>query len=289
MEKRRFGRTNHMSTVAIFGTAAIGKSSQAEADQAMELILKHGVNHIDVAPSYGEAELRLASWMKSHRDQFFLGCKTTERNKKGAKEEMMRSFERMGTDHFDLYQLHAVTTIEKLDAVTRSGGALEAIVQAKEEGLTKYIGITGHGPEIANVLLEALQRFDFDTVLFPLNAVLLGIPEYGDAALKLLQQCAKKDVGVMIIKSITKGPWGDKPRTHAPWYEPFTEKNDIQRSVSFALSYEVTGICTVSDTSLLPLVIEACEDLKPMSEEEREAVIEDSKKYKPIFSPPDNS
>lgn len=286
MQKRKFGKTGHMSTVAIYGTAAIGKSSQAEADQAMEDTLAHGVNHIDVAPSYGDAELRLAPWMKTHRDQFFLGCKTTERSRDGAWAEMERSFERMGTDHFDLYQLHAVTTMEKLDMVFARGGAMEAFLQARDEGLTDFIGITGHGTEIPKVLLEALRRFDFDTVLFPLNPILLGIPDYRDPVLELLEVCVEKDVGVMIIKYMTKGPWGDKPRTHAPWYEPFTSQEDIQKAVNFALSHPVTGLCSVSDTTLLPLMLDACENFEEMSEPVRSDLIAEWADLEPIFQPP---
>jgi predicted aldo/keto reductase-like oxidoreductase len=289
MEKRRLGRTEHMSTVAIFGAAAFIQSTQAAADESMELVLKHGVNHIDVAPSYGDAEERIAPWMAAHRDQFFLGCKTHERSKEGAEEGLMRSLEYIGTDHFDLYQLHSISTLQKLDAVTRSGGALDAIRQAKGRGLTRFIGITGHGPEVPEVLIEALARFDFDTVLFPLNSILLGIPEYIQPALELLKRCKEKDVGVMIIKSITKGPWGDKPRTHAPWYEPFTQEADIQKAVSFVLSQEVTGICTVSDMQLLPLVLRACENYTALNSQDQDEMIEDSRMYEPIFEPPKNS
>jgi aryl-alcohol dehydrogenase-like predicted oxidoreductase len=286
MEKRRFGRTEHMSSVAIFGTAAIRNVSQAEADVSMEQVINHGVNHIDVAPTYGDAELRLAPWMASHRDQFFLGCKTLERSREGAKKEMMRSLERLGTDHFDLYQLHAITTLKELDQVTKAGGALEAFCQARTEGLIRFIGITGHGPDVPMILMEALERFDFESVLFPLNSILLGISGYGEKALELLEKCKQKDVGVMAIKSITKGPWGGKPRTHSPWYEPFTSEKDIQKAVSFALSYDVTGICTASDSVLLPTILKACETYTAKTNEEREEMIETSRQYDPIYEPP---
>ena len=286
MEKRRFGRTGHMSTVAIFGAAAIGKSSQPDADVALDLSLKRGVNHIDVAPSYGEAELRIGAWLPPHRDKFFLGCKTLERSAAGAREELETSLNRLQTDRFELYQLHAVTSMDKLDKVTGKGGALESVLKAREEGLTDFIGITGHGTEMPRVLLEALRRFDFDSVLFPLNPVLLGIPDYAQPALELLEVCQEKDVGVMIIKSITKQPWGGRPRTSAPWYEPFTDPNEIQKAVSFALSYPVTGICTVSDTEILPLVLDACETLKPLPQDERQAMIESSRQFDPVYGPP---
>jgi len=283
MEKRRFGRTEHMSTVAILGAAAFGKVEQAPADKAMELVLKHGVNHIDVAPSYGNAEERLASWMASHRSQFFIGCKTTELEKKNAKEEMMRSLKHLGIDHFDLYQIHAVTNLQELDDATRSGGALEAIIQAKEEGLTRFVGITGHGVMVPEVLIEALNRYEFDSVLFPINFIQFGNSTYRENSMELLRQCKSRDVGIMIIKSITKGPWGEQTQVYDTWYEPFTEESDIQQAISFVLSQDVTGICTVGDTRLLPLVLNACENFTVLSEKEQDLLIQNSNKYEPLF------
>ncbi|MGB6421299.1 MAG: aldo/keto reductase, partial [Anaerolineales bacterium] len=176
MEKRRLGRTGHLSTVAIFGAAAFWDVDQSEADQIMELVISHGINHIDVAPSYGLAEVRLCPWLSRERDRFFVGCKTMERSKEGASMEMRQSLDRLNIDHFDLYQIHAVTNLEELDAVTRPGGALEAIIEAREAGLTRSIGITGHGVDAPALFLEAIRRFDFDTVLFPLNFI-----QYGDS------------------------------------------------------------------------------------------------------------
>ena len=286
MEKRRFGRTGHMSSVAIFGAAALGETDQAVSEKALDLSLKNGVNHIDVAPSYGEAEVRIGAWLPPHRDKFFLGCKTMERTADSAHQEMMASLKRLNTDHFELYQLHAVTSMEKLDKVTGKGGALETAIKARDEGITQFIGITGHGSEMPRVLLEALKRFDFDTVLFPLNPTLLSIPDYAEPALELLEVCGEKDVGVMIIKSIAKQPWGDRPHTSAPWYEPFIEAEIIQDLVSFALSYPVTGICTVSDVDILPYVLDACNNFTLISPEVREAMIEEYKKFEPVFTPP---
>src|SRR5687768_3053985 len=164
METRRFGRTGHMSTIAIFGAAAFWEISQQNADKVLEQIIAAGVNHIDVAPSYGQAEERIGPWMPRERNRFFLGCKTTERTKDGAWSELQRSLKRLQTETFDLYQLHAITTMEELDAVTMKGGALEAFVEARERGLTRFIGITGHGADAPQIYLEALRRFDFDSV-----------------------------------------------------------------------------------------------------------------------------
>ena len=284
METRRFGRTGHMSTVAIFGAAAFYQISQEDADKVMEMIIEAGVNHIDVAPGYGQAEIRIGPWMPRERGRFFLGCKTMERTKEGAWNEMQVSLKRLQTETFDLYQCHAITTMEELDAITMKGGAVEAIVKAREEGLTKYIGITGHGARAPQIYLEALRRFDFDTVLFPLNFVQMANPEYRKYAEELVAACKARDVGTMIIKSITKGPWGEKQHTATTWYEPFHNMDEIQKGVNFALSYDVTGICTAGDTRVLPLVLEACENFAQLSKIEIEEMIESGKQYEPLFA-----
>ena len=284
METRRFGRTGHMSTVAIFGAAAFSQISQEEADKVMELIIEAGVNHIDVAHSYGQAEIRIGPWMPREREHFFLGCKTEQRSRDGAWKEMQESLQKLQTESFDLYQFHAVTTMEELDAITMKGGALEAFEQARREGLTKYIGITGHGFNAPRIYLEALRRFDFDSVLFPLNFVQMANPEYRQHAEELIATCKAKDVGTMIIKSITKGPWGEKQHTATTWYEPFHDMENIQRGVNFALSYEVTGICTAGDTRVLPLVLQACENFSPLRKDEMEEMIESGKQYEALFT-----
>jgi aryl-alcohol dehydrogenase-like predicted oxidoreductase len=284
METRRFGRTGHMSTVAIFGAAAFSEVSQEEADKAMELIIEAGVNHIDIARSYGEAELRVGPWMPRERDRFFLGSKTTQRTKEDAWKELQESLKRLQIEALDLYQIHAITTMEELDAVTMKGGALEAFVEARREGLTQFIGITGHGVNAPQIYLEALRRFDFDSVLFPLNFVQMGNPEYRKYAEELIATCKAKDVGVMIIKSVTKGPWGEKQHTATTWYEPFDKIDEIQKGVNFALSYDVTGICTAGDTRVMPLVIQACQNFSRLNKDEMEGMIKSGREYEPLFS-----
>lgn len=286
MKTRRLGRTGHESTLAIFGTAAFFEISQADAGDAMELVIETGINHIDVAPSYGQAEERLGPWLAKERDRFFLGCKTAERKKVDAAAEMRRSLERLQVDSFDLYQLHAVGTLEELDQVTGPDGALEAIIEAREEGLTRFIGITGHGMEAPAVFLEALRRFDFDTVLFPFSFVLFVYPEFRHDTVELLRQCQERDIGVMTIKSIAKGPWGEQARARNTWYEPFEEPEMIQRAVDFVLSQDVTGLITAGDTVLLPKVLAACDNFTPMSDEEQEALINEGGQYELIFDGP---
>jgi predicted aldo/keto reductase-like oxidoreductase len=250
----------------------------------MEAVVIYGVNHIDVAPSYGAAELRMGNWLERDRERFFLGCKTMEREKGGAATELHQSLERLRVDQFDLYQIHAITSMEELDSVTQPGGALEALIEARDQGLTKFIGITGHGVDSPSIFIEALRRFDFDTVLFPLNAIQCASPAFRSASEELLSICKSKDVGTMVIKSITRGPWGEKVQTFDTWYEPFTEMDDIQAHVNFVLSHEITGICTAGDVRLLPLVLRACENYTPISSGDREKIIESSKAYEPLFT-----
>jgi aryl-alcohol dehydrogenase-like predicted oxidoreductase len=274
MLTRRFGRTSHMSTVAIYGTAALYNGTPEMAAQATEQILAAGINHIDIAPGYGKAEELMGPWIEKTRDQFFLGCKTTERTKEGAAAELRRSLEKLRTDKFDLHQLHAVTTFEELDQVTGSGGALEALIEARDEGLTDFIGITGHGNLAPEIYLEALRRFEFDTVLFPVNFVQFGIPPYREKALELLDICQQKDVGVMAIKAVARKPWGDRDHTYDCWYEPFDTPEVIQKGVDFALSQAgVTGLCTTGDVNILPLFLDACQNFEPMSDADQEALI----------------
>jgi len=283
METRRFGRTGHMSTVAVFGAAAFWEISQADADKVMESVIEAGINHIDVAPSYGQAEVRIGPWMPRERARFFLGCKTGERTREGAWKEMQASLKRLQTETFDLYQFHAITTMEELDAITMKGGALEAFVEARQEGLTKFIGITGHGADAPQIYLEALRRFDFDSVMFPLNFVQFANPEFRKYAEELIATCNAKDVGTLIIKSVTKAPWGERAHTATTWYEPFDKSDEIQRAVNFVLSHEVTGLCTAGDTRVLPLVLNACENFSRLSKDEMEQMIKSAGQFEPLF------
>ena len=284
MQTRAFGRTGHASTVAIFGAAAFWEVTQAEADTTMEQIIAAGVNHIDVAPSYGKAEERLGPWLARERARFFLGCKTLERTRAGAAAELRQSLQRLRVEAFDLYQLHAVTNLDELDAATRPGGALEALVHAKEEGLTRYLGITGHGANAPAVFLEALRRFDFDSVLFPINFVQYANPAFRAAAEELLRVCRQRNVGTMAIKAITKGPWGEKPKTHTTWYEPFSVPDEIQTAINFALSQDVTGLCSSGDTRLVPLFLQACENFTPLNREAQETLVAHADQYQPLFA-----
>ena len=280
METRPFGKTGHRSTVAIFGAYALSQATREEADAVMRDVMDAGVNHFDVAPSYGDAEVCLGPWMSRYRDRFFLGCKTMERTKAGVTEELNRSLQRLNTDYLDLYGIHSVNSFERLEQVTAAGGPLEAILEARDAGRVRFIGITGHVPA---TLVAALERFDFDAVTFPYNFIQAANADYRKTMAELLRKCGERNTGVMIIKSIARGDWGDKPQTSNTWYEPFTDAETIQRAVDFVLSQDVTGICTAGDSVLLPLVLEACQNFNQLNEAEQEALIATGRDYEPLF------
>jgi predicted aldo/keto reductase-like oxidoreductase len=250
----------------------------------MERLMEHGVNHIDVAPSYDDAELRLGPWLEKHRDQFFLGCKTYMRGREKAHEELHRSLERLRVDSFDLYQLHAVTTMEELDKCFAPGGAIEAILEARDEGLTRHIGITSHGLQAPAVEMAALERFDFDSVLFPLNFKLWSDPTYRRDTTALLQVTSERDVGTMVIKTFARGPWGEQKHRYHTWYEPFDDAESIKRAQRFTLSQPVTGAISAGDARLLPMILDAAERFKPMSDAEQADFLATAASYEPIFT-----
>ena len=259
MQTRRLGRLGHMSSVLIYGGAALSEVSQEEADRSIGAALEAGINHFDTAADYGESELRLGAWMSRIREQIFLATKTGDREAGPAYDSLRRSLDRLRTDRVDLIQLHAVGNLEELDRVTAPGGALEGAVRAREEGLARGIGITGHGPGVAAVHLEACRRFPFDTVLTPYNFVLARDADFRRDFDALIELATAEDVGVMAIKSIARNNWrAEGPRPYTTWYEPLDEQTSIDAAVAFALDRrEIAGLATAGDTHLLPLMIEA--------------------------------
>lgn len=252
-----FGRTGHMSTQVIFGGAALWVATQAEADRMLDLILQYGINHIDTAPSYGDAELRIGPWMDGHRKQFFLATKTLERTFQPAYDEIRRSLEQLHTDQIDLLQLHYLVKPEEWEVAMGPGGALEAAIKAREEGLIRFIGVTGHDVPIARMHLRSLERFDFDSVLLPYSYVLMQNPEYAADFERLLTVCQERQVAVQTIKGVTRGPWGDKAKTHQTWYEPLQEQAAIDHAVHWILSRSGIFLNTVGDMAVLPKVLDA--------------------------------
>ncbi len=252
-----FGRTGHDSTRTLFGAAAFWDVTQDEADRTLETLLEYGVNHIDTAASYGKSELRIGPWMPRYRDQFFLATKTGERTYQKARDEIHHSLDLLKTDHVDLIQLHNLATQEEWDVAMAPGGALEAAIEAREQGLTRFIGVTGHGTGIAAMHLRSLERFPFDSVLLPYNYMMMQNAQYAADFERLYGVCQERNVAFQTIKGITRGPWGDKPHHSTVWYEPLTDQNDIDRAVAYVLSRPGIFLNTAGDTNILPRILDA--------------------------------
>jgi aryl-alcohol dehydrogenase-like predicted oxidoreductase len=278
-----FGRTGHQSTRILFGAAAIGNVSQDEADQTMELIREHGINHIDTAASYGDAELRLGPWMETHRDEFFLATKTGERTREEAYAEIGRSLERLRTDRLDLIQLHNLVDEDEWQTAFSSGGVLEAVVQAREEGLVRFIGVTGHGVTIAAQHLRSLEEYPFDSVLLPYNFPMSRNASYMADFEALVAVCAERGVAIQTIKAITRGPWGDHKPTANTWYEPLTDQDAIDIAVSWVLGRDGVFLNTVGDIHILPKVIDAAERFTRRPSDEQMGELEAAFGLEPLF------
>jgi aryl-alcohol dehydrogenase-like predicted oxidoreductase len=280
---RPFGRTDHMSTRTIFGAAAFGEVTQAQADRTLETLLYYGVNHIDTAPSYGDAELRIGPWMEQYRGHFFLATKTHERTVQAARDQFQRSLERLRVDQVDLLQLHHLVDPEEWEVAMGPGGALEAAIEAREQGLVRFIGVTGHGVTAPEMHRRSLERFDFDSVLLPYNYMMMQNPRYAADFRALMALCQKRNVAVQTIKSIARGPWGTKTRTRATWYEPLEDEGAIEKAVRWVLGRPGIFLNTAADIRLLPKVLDAASHFQmPPSDEEmkKEAA---RQKIKPLF------
>jgi aryl-alcohol dehydrogenase-like predicted oxidoreductase len=255
--KQLFGRTGHESTRTIFGGAALSKVTQDEADQTLEVLLRYGVNHIDVAAGYGDAELRIAPWLREHPGHFFLATKTGGRTYDDAKRQIHLSLERMGVERVDLIQLHSLADPIEWDTALSPGGALDACVEAREQGLVRFIGVTGHGTQIAATHLRSLERFDFDTVLLPYSYIMMQDPHYAAAFERIIAICAERNVAVQTIKSIARRPWWGRERTRATWYEPFEDQRDIDAAVQWVLARPGIFLASPGDIHLIPKVLDA--------------------------------
>ena len=257
IEVQAFGRSGHMSTRTIFGAASLSAVTQEEADRTLEVLLHYGVNHIDVAASYGDAELRIAPWLERYRGHFYLATKTDARTAQEAKEELHRSLERMRVDYVDLWQLHNLADPIEWDVALSPGGALDAAIEARAQGLIRAIGVTGHGLQIAATHRRSLERFDFDTVLLPYNYLTMQSPYYAENFNALVTTCQQRNVAVQTIKSIAYRPWMGRQHTHAVWYEPLEDQQDIDRAVHWVLKRQGLFLNTAGDIHLLPRVLDA--------------------------------
>lgn len=281
MPTRRLGRTGHMSSVAILGTAAYGRAEAAEVEASFHAALEAGINHLDIAPGYGRAEVLLGPLLPAVRSRLFIGEKSNRVDEGGVRHHLERTLQRLGTDHVDLYQAHGVTSIADLD---QRDGAFRAILKARDEGLTRFVGVTGHDFGTAAAQLEAVRRYDLDTVMLPVYPGALADPQYLADLTALLDEAFRRDLGVQAIKVGAHQPWGDRAITHATWYEPFTDAERLRRAVRFTLGTPgVHVFSTTGDMRLVPVLCEAARSFEPLAAAEREALLAEAAGWSTIF------
>jgi aryl-alcohol dehydrogenase-like predicted oxidoreductase len=254
----RFGRTEHISSRVIFGGYALCQASSAEAKRALELLLEHGVNHIDTAPSYGLSEQHIGLWMEKHRDRFFLATKTRARTRRGALDDLKKSLARLRVESIDLWQMHGLTGSYGQDRALASGGTIDAFHEAREKGLVRFLGVTGHGVKAPVMHRESLDRAGFDSVLLPYNYTLMQNPKYATAFRNLDSFCRRKQVALQTIKAIARRPWGERPRTHNTYfYEPLVEELAIEAAVQWVMGHPTAFLLSAGDLGLLPAILKA--------------------------------
>jgi len=275
IERIPFGSTGHDSVRTLFGGAALGRVSEREADGAFELILRYGIDHLDTAASYGDSELRIAPFLQREgRGRFFVATKTGKRSYADARDEIRLSLKRLGTDHVDLLQLHNLVDQAEWDVAMGPGGAIRAAVEARDAGLVRFIGVTGHGLQAPRRHRESLLRFPFDSVLFPYNRTQLRDAAYAEDVAALLSLCRERGVAAQTIKAITLGPWPEKGAEHSTWYEPLVEQADIDIAVRYVLGRPGLFLNTPSDIGLLAEVLDAADRGGPVpSDAESDALI----------------
>jgi aryl-alcohol dehydrogenase-like predicted oxidoreductase len=278
-----FGRTGHQSTRLIFGAAALSRVTQDVADRALDVLLEHGINHIDVAASYGDAELRVAPWLKRYPERFFLATKTGQRRAEGAREDLKRSLDRLGVDHVDLWQLHNLSDPIEWDNALSPGGAIDAAIEAREQGLVRFIGVTGHGAQIAATHRRSLQRFDFDSVLLPFNFVTLQSEYYRENFYGLKKTAAERNVAVQTIKSLAYRPWMGRERTTSTWYEPIQEPEGMARALHWALGEPDIFVISSGDVNLLPKLLTAAEQYAGRTSDEDMRQLVERLHMEPLF------
>jgi aryl-alcohol dehydrogenase-like predicted oxidoreductase len=286
IERRPFGRTGHLSTATVFGAAALWQADQADADRALDVLLQYGINHIDTAPRYGDSELRIGPWMARHRKEFFLATKTGLRTAREARDELHRSLERLRVDHVDLIQLHSLSHPDDWDQAMGPGGALEAAIEARQQGLVRFIGVTGHGWTIATMHKRSLARFDFDSVLLPYNFFMAQNGRYRRSFEEVLGLCRERNVAVQVIKSIARGPWATSDQTHTTWYQPLEEQADIDRAVHWALGLPGIFLNTVGDLTLLPRFLDAASRFEKCPSDAEMMAMLDSRRVTSLFGLP---
>jgi len=284
ISKQAFGRSGHLSSRLLLGAAAFSEVTQDEADAALASALSVGVNHIDVAASYGEAELRVGSWISRYGKTFFLATKTGQRTANKARVEIHRSLERLQVAQVDLLQLHNLVDPKEWEIALGSGGALEAAIEAREQGLARFIGITGHGLTAAAMHRQALERFDFDSVLLPFSFVMAQNQQYRSDFLRLMEICRSRNVAVQTIKSIVHTPWGNQAPNRATWYRPLEKQADIDLAVHWVLGHAGLFLNSVGDVNILPRVLDAANRfVAPPTEDEMQTQVH-KLRMQPLFS-----
>ena len=280
MLNRPLGKIGHRSSIVSFGSAALFSGTEDMAKESVDLALAHGINHFDVAPSYGRAEELLGPFVPSIRDKIFLACKTLKRDRKGAREELQKSLRILRTDHFDLYQIHGISKLEDVNQVMAEGGAIEALVEAKEEGIVEHLGVTGHNMV---ALAEALKRFDFETIMFPLNFVSYAHPDPENDYEPVLDVAKEKGIGAIAIKAVAKRRWERQEHTYGSWYEPLDQQSEIDLALWFTLSHPIATAVLPSELKLWPKVIDAAERFREPTQPEMHELMEMAKPLKPLF------
>jgi aryl-alcohol dehydrogenase-like predicted oxidoreductase len=278
-----FGATGHDSSRVVFGAAALASVSKSDADRTLDVLLQHGVNHIDVAAGYGDAELRIAPWLARHPGEFFLATKTGERSYRGAREQIRRSLDRLGVDSVDSIQLHNLSDVIEWEQALGADGALEAAVEAREEGLVRFIGVTGHGLSVPEMHRRSLERFPFDSVLAPYNWVQMQDPRYADRFEALAAVCAERSVALQTIKSLARRRWDGRAATAATWYEPLREQADIDLAAWWVLGRPEAFLLTTGDVDVLPLLLDAAERFDRRPADEEMAALAERAQATPLF------
>lgn len=257
IEKLEFGKTGHHSSRVIFGGAALSEVLPAEADRVFELLLHHGVNHLDTSVTYGDSEKHIGRWMKQYRDRFFLATKIDARTYSDARAELDVSLTDLNTEQVDLLQMHELVRSSDADTFFSKEGAVKVLDEAKSQGLTRFTGVTAHGFDAPKILQRCIKEYEFDSVLLPFNYYLSTHQQYRPDFDACTQECHDRGIAVQTIKSIARGPWGTQPRTRDVWYQPLEEAEDIDKAVQFVMSFPKLFLCSVGDISLVPRVLEA--------------------------------
>ncbi len=285
IQKQAFGRTGHQSTRVIFGSYALSKATQTEANQALTLLQKYGVNHIDTAPMYGNAEKVIGPWLTKHRSDFFIATKTRRRSRQGALDNLERSLKRLHVDCIDLWQMHGLTGPAGWETVMGPDGALEAFIEARDTGLVRFLGVTGHGVKAPAMHIRSLERFDFDSVLLPYNYLLMQNPQYAADFNTLIEICRRRNVAIQTIKSVVLRPWGGRPKTYNTYfYEPLETPKTIEKSVHWALGFSESFIITAGDIRLLPKMLDAATRFEKRPPDSEMNAIVDGVGMQPVFS-----